>query len=142
MDFETNFPQHSVSFSSRRGTLRGLHFQREPYGEVKLVRCIKGKIWDVIVDIRPGSPTCCHWQGFELSDSNGFELYIPKGFAHGFQTLTEEVEVHYLISEPYKPEAACGIRYDDASFGTITWPLPISEVSEKDRLWPEFTLSR
>ena len=134
---ETTFPQHSISFSARKGTVRGMHYQREPHGEVKVVRCVRGKIWDVIIDIRSDSPTYRRWQGFELSDSNGCELYIPKGFAHGFQTLTDDVEVHYLISEFYKPEAASGIRYNDASFD-IVWPLFVSEISEKDRCWSDF----
>src|SRR6266571_1302385 len=86
---ETNYPQHSISFSARKGTLRGMHYQCAPHSEVKLVRCLKGAIWDVIIDIRPGSLTYCHWQGFELSGATGRQLYIPKGFAHGFQTLTD-----------------------------------------------------
>lgn len=134
---ETRFPQHSISFSRRRGTLRGLHFQRPPHEEVKLVRCLKGVIWDVIVDIRPASPTYCQWQSFELSENNMRQLYIPKGFAHGFLTLTDNVEVNYLISEPYAPQAASGIRYDDPQFA-IPWPQPIAEISEKDRGWPDF----
>jgi dTDP-4-dehydrorhamnose 3,5-epimerase len=134
---ETNYAQHSVSFSSRRGTLRGMHFQREPRSEVKLVRCIGGCIWDVILDIRPDSPTYLSWQGFELSSSNRRQLYIPKGFAHGFQTLSDNVEVNYLISEPYAPQYGSGIRYNDPIFG-ITWPLPVSEMSEKDLQWPSF----
>src|SRR5437763_9461433 len=114
---ETSFPQHSVSFSAHKGTLRGMHFQREPHSEVKVVRCIKGAVWDVIVDIRPESPTYRRWQGFELSDANGWQIYVPKGFAHGFQTLSENVEVSYLISAPYMGEAASGIRHDDPSVG-------------------------
>jgi dTDP-4-dehydrorhamnose 3,5-epimerase len=134
---ETNYPQHSISFSARKGTLRGLHYQRAPHAEVKLVRCIKGVIWDVIVDIRSESPTYRQWQSFELSGSNGHQLYIPKGFAHGFQTLNDDVEVNYLISEPYAAAAACGIRYNDPAFG-FTWPLPVSEISEQDLHWPDF----
>jgi dTDP-4-dehydrorhamnose 3,5-epimerase len=134
---ETNYPQHSVSFSVHKGTLRGMHFQREPHSEVKLVRCITGAIWDVIIDIRPNSPTFCRWQGFELSDTNKRQLYIPKGFAHGFQTLTDNVEVSYLISELYTPTAACGIRHDDPNF-RLSWPLQIRDISEKDRSWPDF----
>ena len=134
---ETSYPQHSISFSVRRGTLRGMHYQREPHSEVKLVRCVKGAIWDVIIDIRPGSPTYRQWQGFELSSMNGHQLYIPKGFAHGFQTLSNDVEVNYLISEPYAPQSADGIRYDDPAFG-ISWPLAVTEISEKDLHWPDF----
>jgi dTDP-4-dehydrorhamnose 3,5-epimerase len=134
---EANYPQHSISFSVRRGTLRGMHYQREPHSEVKLVRCVKGAIWDVVTDIRPGSPTYRQWQGFELSSTNGHQLYIPKGLAHGFQTLTNDVEVNYLISEPYAPQSANGIRYDDPAFG-INWPLAVTEISEKDLHWPNF----
>ena len=93
-----------------------MHYQRDPHSEAKLVRCVKGAIWDVIIDIRPGSPTYRSWQGFELSGVNGRQLYIPKGFAHGFQTLRDDVEVNYLISEPYEPRSACGLRHDDPSF--------------------------
>jgi dTDP-4-dehydrorhamnose 3,5-epimerase len=134
---ETNFPQHSISFSTRRGTLRGMHYQLEPHGETKLVRCIQGAILDVIIDIRPDSLTYRCWQGFELSSANHHQLYIPKGFAHGFQTLSDDVEVNYLISTPYAPQSARGIRYDDPAFG-ISWPQPVTEISEKDLRWPDF----
>jgi len=134
---ETNYPQHSLSFSARKGTLRGMHYQRDPHAEVKVVRCLSGAIWDVIIDIRPGSPTYRRWEGFELSRANGHQLYIPKGFAHGFQTLSDDCEVSYLISAPYSPEAATGVRHNDPNFN-ITWPLPIVAMSEKDLLWPNF----
>jgi dTDP-4-dehydrorhamnose 3,5-epimerase len=134
---ETSYAQHSISFSIHNGTLRGLHCQREPHREVKLVRCVKGAIWDVIIDIRPDSPTYCCWQDFELSSANKYQLYIPKGFAHGFQTLSDNVEVNYLISEPYSPQSADGIRYNDPIF-RITWPLPVTEISSKDLQWPDF----
>lgn len=134
---ETSYPQHSISFSVRRGTLRGMHYQHAPHSETKLVRCAKGAIWDVIIDIRPNSPTYRQWQGFELSSVNGHQLYIPKGFAHGFQTLSDDVEVNYLISEPYAPQSAGGIRYNDPTFG-IDWPLTVTEISEKDLHWPNF----
>jgi dTDP-4-dehydrorhamnose 3,5-epimerase len=135
---QTNYPQHSISFSARKGTLRGMHYQLAPHSEAKLVRCIEGAILDVIIDIRPDSPTYRRWQQFELSDVNDCQLYIPKGFAHGFQTLSDHVEVSYLISTPYKPEAARGIRYNDPAFG-ITWPLPVTEISERDLHWPDFS---
>ncbi len=134
---ETSFPQHSISCSQRQGTLRGMHYQRAPHEEVKLVRCSRGCIWDVIVDIRPDSPTYRHWQGFELSCANGRQLYIPKGVAHGFQSLTDDAEVSYLISERYRAEAGAGVRHDDPSFGII-WPIPMSVISEKDSAWPDF----
>jgi dTDP-4-dehydrorhamnose 3,5-epimerase len=135
---ETNYPQHSISFSARRGTVRGMHYQRDPHGEAKLVRCAKGVILDVIIDIRADSPTYCRWQKFELSSANGHQLYIPKGFAHGFQTLSDDTEVNYLISAQYKPELAHGIRYNDPAFG-ISWPLSVTEISEKDLHWPDFS---
>jgi dTDP-4-dehydrorhamnose 3,5-epimerase len=134
---EATYPQHSISFSARKGTLRGMHYQREPHSEVKLVRCIKGAICDVIIDIRPNSPTNRHWQKFELSSENGRQLYIPAGFAHGFQTLCDDVEVNYLISELYSPQFGGGIRYDDPNFA-IAWPLSVTEISEKDLQWPDF----
>lgn len=135
---ETSFPQHSLSCSERKGTLRGMHYQRPPYEEVKLVRGSRGAIWDVIVDLRPHSPTYRCWQGFELSSANGRQLYIPTGVAHGFQSLTDDVEVSYLISERYRAEAGAGVRYDDPAFG-ISWPLPVSVISAKDAAWPDFS---
>jgi dTDP-4-dehydrorhamnose 3,5-epimerase len=134
---ETNFPQHSISFNARSGTVRGMHFQREPHSEVKLVRCAKGAIWDVIIDIRPASPTFARWQGFHMTEENSCQLYIPEGFAHGFQTLSDDVVVNYLISEPYAPHSAAGVRHNDTTFN-ITWPLPVSVISEKDMQWPNF----
>jgi dTDP-4-dehydrorhamnose 3,5-epimerase len=134
---ETSFPQHSISCSDRKGTLRGMHYQRAPHEEVKLVRCSRGAIWDVIVDLRPESPTYRRWQGFELQSANGHQLYIPKGVAHGFQSLTDDVEVSYLISERYRADSGAGVRYDDPSFG-IAWPLPVTAISAKDAAWPDF----
>jgi dTDP-4-dehydrorhamnose 3,5-epimerase len=134
---ETNYCQHSISVSARKGTVRGMHYQREPHREVKIVRCARGAIWDVIIDIRRESPTYRRWQGFELSSTNGDQLYVPAGFAHGLQTLCDDVEVNYLISVPYAPKSAWGIRYDDPAFG-IAWPLPVAEISEKDAHWPNF----
>ena len=134
---ETRFVQHSTSQNVQRGTLRGMHFQTAPHAEVKLVRCLKGAIYDVIIDLNPGSPTYRQWQGFELSASNMRQIYIPKGFAHGFQTLDDECEIGYLISEFYAPEASSGLRWDDPAFG-INWPLPVSVMSDKDKSWPYF----
>jgi dTDP-4-dehydrorhamnose 3,5-epimerase len=131
---ETNYPQHSISYSKRRGTL---HYQCAPHAEVKLLRCVKGAILDVIIDIRPGSPTYLKWQQFELSSGDDHQLYIPNGFAHGFQTLSDDVEVTYLISAPFEPRSVRGIRHDDPTFG-IAWPLPVTEISEKDLHWPDF----
>jgi|SRR5215475_4826270 len=134
---ETAFVQHSTSYSSTRGTLRGMHFQRAPHGEVKIVRCLKGAIWDVIIDLRANSPTYLQWQGFELTGENRRQLYIPVGFAHGLQTLQDDTEVGYLISAFHNPAAASGVRYDDPAFG-MAWPLPVGPMSEADRAWPPF----
>lgn len=135
---ETRFVQHSLSINTHKGTLRGMHFQRAPHEEVKLVRCPRGAIWDVIIDLRPGSPSYLQWQGFELSAENGMQLYVPEGFAHGFQTLSDNCEVFYLISEFYTPDAASGLRHDDPRVA-IDWPAPVIVMSEKDRAWPDFT---
>ncbi|MDB5411226.1 MAG: dTDP-4-dehydrorhamnose 3,5-epimerase [Rhodospirillales bacterium] len=129
--------QCSLSTNKRAGTVRGLHFQRAPHDEVKLVRCQRGAIFDVIVDLRPDSATFRRWQGFELSADNHRELYVPQGFAHGFQTLTDDAEIFYQISEYYVSEAAGGVRWDDPAF-RVVWPLPISTISDKDRHWPDF----
>ncbi len=137
----TRFVQHSTSFSATKGTLRGMHFQRAPHGEVKVVRCLSGAIWDVIIDLRPQSPTYRQWQGFELTAENHRQLYVPEGFAHGFQTLCEDTQVGYLISAFYAAQAADGVRHDDPEFA-IPWPLPLSEISEKDRSWLDFASRR
>ena len=134
---ETKFPQHSVSHSSRKGTVRGMHFQNAPHEEVKLVRCLTGSIYDVIIDLRRGSQTFRQWKGFELTAENGLQLYIPKGFAHGFQTLADDTSVNYLISEFHAPAAANGVRYSDLAFD-VRWPLPVTSISEKDLRWPDF----
>lgn len=135
---ETNFPQHSVSYSKRAGTLRGMHYQLDPASEAKLVRCTRGVVHDVIVDIRPQSATYGKWQAFTLSAENRNQLYIPKGFAHGFQTLSDDVEMSYSISAPYQPELARGFRYDDSTFA-IDWPLAVTAISRKDLEWPRFS---
>jgi dTDP-4-dehydrorhamnose 3,5-epimerase len=132
---EAGFVQHSASQSGRKGTLRGMHFQRAPHSEVKVVSCLKGAIWDVIIDLRPESTTYRRWQGFELTAENHRRLYVPEGFAHGFQTLCDDTEVGYLISAFYAPLAAAGVRHDDPAFA-IEWPLPPTVISEKDRAWP------
>lgn len=129
------FVQHSRSLSRRRGTVRGLHFQRPPDDEVKLVSCVAGAIWDVAVDLRGGSATYGRWRAFGLSAANGRQLYIPAGFAHGFQSLTEDAVVNYLISAPYAPDSACGVRFDDPDL-SIPWPEPVAAISAKDRSWP------
>lgn len=132
---ENRFVQHSISFSRKRHTLRGIHFQRAPHSEVKVVSCIQGAIFDVIVDLRPASPTYGLWTALELTATNRLQLYVPKGFAHGHQTLTDDTVVAYLISAFHVPAAAAGIRYDDAALG-IDWPAQPSILSESDRNWP------
>ena len=127
----TEFVQGNHSYNRAKGTVRGMHFQTAPHGEVKLVRCVAGAVLDIIIDLRAASPTYLKWEGFELSAENGRTLYVPVGFAHGFQTLADETHVLYSVSHPYTPGAEGGVRHDDPVFG-ITWPLPISVVSEKD----------
>jgi dTDP-4-dehydrorhamnose 3,5-epimerase len=129
------FVQHSRSVSRHKGTLRGMHFQNEPHGETKIVSCARGAIIDVIVDLRPQSETFRRWQAFELSAENRHQLFVPGGFAHGFQTLVDDTEVNYLISNFYEPKASSGVRHDDPVLG-IAWPLPISVISDRDRGWP------
>lgn len=127
-----NFVQCNSSFNKLRGTLRGMHYQIPPHEEVKLVRCTSGAIYDVIIDLREDSPTRFKWIAVELNARNLAMLYIPRGFAHGFQTLTDEAEVFYQVSEYYHQESARGVRWDDPLFG-IDWPREISVVSERDR---------
>jgi dTDP-4-dehydrorhamnose 3,5-epimerase len=123
--------QCNISFNKRRGTLRGLHLQRAPHQEAKLVRCTMGAIYDVIVDVRPESRTYGQWRSAELSAHNRAMLYLPEGFAHGFQTLTEDAEVFYQMSESYHPDAAAGYRWDDPAFA-IAWPVADPTISESD----------
>lgn len=134
-----DFPQCSVSFNQKRATLRGMHYQEPPHAEVKLVRCTQGAIHDVIVDLRPGSPTLRKWVAVELSAANRRALYIPEGLAHGFLTLEDETEVYYQISRPHHPEAARGVRYDDPAFG-IRWPVPPAVIALRDRSYPDHAL--
>jgi dTDP-4-dehydrorhamnose 3,5-epimerase len=131
-----DYPQCSVSFNARRGTLRGMHYQAAPHAEAKLVRCTRGRLYDVIVDLRPESHTCCRWVGVELDAARRNALYVPEGFAHGFLTLEDETEVFYQISHAYVPESARGVRYDDPAFG-IRWPAAPSVISERDRSYPD-----
>ncbi|MES1156691.1 MAG: dTDP-4-dehydrorhamnose 3,5-epimerase [Alphaproteobacteria bacterium] len=133
----TDFPQHSRSFNKAKGTLRGVHFQKPPYAEAKLVSCVRGSIYDVCVDLRPDSPTFRSWLAVELTESNGKQFYIPEGCAHGFQTLADNSEVNYLISTFYEPTAGAGWRYDDPAFG-VAWPLPVAAINDKDLAWPAF----
>lgn len=130
--------QCNVSFNHRQGTLRGLHYQAEPHAEDKLIRCTRGSIFDVAVDLRPDSSTYLRWIGFELTQDNAQMLYIPKGFAHGFQTLTDNSEVFYQMSQAYHPASARGLRWDDPALG-ITWPPSAQRIiSQKDQDYPDF----
>ena len=133
----TNVVQANMSYNTHRGTLRGMHYQRAPYAETKLVRCTRGAIYDVIVDLRPDSATFKHWIGVELTADNRRALYVPEGFAHGFITLADDSDVMYQVTAFYTPGAEGGLRYDDPAFG-IDWPAPIAVISDKDRSWEPF----
>jgi dTDP-4-dehydrorhamnose 3,5-epimerase len=129
------FVQENVGVSTRAGTMRGLHYQRAPHEEVKLVRCTAGAVWDVAVDLRAGSPTLHSWVGVELSAKRRRMLVVPEGCAHGYVSLEDGAEVRYLTSAFYAPEHATGVRYDDPAIG-IEWPRAIEVVSDQDRSWP------
>jgi dTDP-4-dehydrorhamnose 3,5-epimerase len=129
--------QVNRSANTYRGTLRGMHFQAAPCQEAKVVMCTRGALYDVVLDLRDGSPTLGSWAAAELTGGNGSMLYIPEGCAHGFQTLTDDTEVLYLMSAFYSPEHGRGVRYDDPSF-RIEWPLPVTSLSAADRAWPDF----
>jgi dTDP-4-dehydrorhamnose 3,5-epimerase len=128
--------QCSISYNKRRGTLRGLHFQAAPHEEAKVVRCVAGRIFDVAVDLRAGSPSYCAWVGVELTAENRLALYVPEGCAHGFLTLTDGAEVEYQISDLHVPDAARGVRWDDPAFG-ITWPGEVIVINERDASYPD-----
>lgn len=131
--------QANMSLSKARGTLRGMHYQKSPYEETKLVRCIRGALYDVIIDLRPESPTYKQWIGVELSADNYRMLFVPKNFAHGFITLAEDTEVTYMVSQYYSPGAELGIRWNDPQFA-IQWPIDVMVISPKDANWPDFVL--
>ena len=126
--------QCNMTFTRKRGTIRGLHYQLPPASEAKLLRCVRGGIYEVLVDVRPDSPTYLQHLGVELTQENRRMLYIPEGCAAGCQSLTDDAEMAYHASEPYTPGAECGLRYDDPALG-IEWPLPVAIVSEKDMAW-------
>ena len=132
---DASFVQQNASVSALAGTIRGMHFQHRPHTEAKLVRCTRGAIVDVIVDLRRGSPSFLDHEKFELSAENGRILYVPEGFAHAFQTLVDDCEVTYLVTASYSPEAEGGLRYCDPRLA-IEWPLPVSNISPKDAAWP------
>jgi len=129
--------QSNISYNKKKGTLRGMHYKIAPYEEIKLVSCVRGAIYDVIIDLRLDSSTYCKWFTVELSAKNYTSLYIPEGFAHGFQTLTDDTVVLYQMSEVYHPESEQGVRWDDHAFG-IKWPLSVKIISEKDLRYKDF----
>jgi dTDP-4-dehydrorhamnose 3,5-epimerase len=134
---DLDWVQMNVSTSRRRGTIRGLHYQVPPWQEAKLVRCVRGAIHDVIVDLRPGSPRQGQWIAVELRAGDDRWLYVPRGFAHGFQAVADDTEVMYLISQFYHPAAERGLRHDDPGLA-ISWPLSPSVISSKDAAWPDY----
>jgi dTDP-4-dehydrorhamnose 3,5-epimerase len=138
LGLNTNVAQANVSYNKKKGTLRGMHYQKAPYGEAKLVRCTRGVIYDVIIDLRPDSPTRKQWIGVELGQDDYRMLYVPENFAHGFLTLEDNVEVIYQVSQFYTPGSERGIRYDDPTF-RIDWPLEVRVISEKDASWPDYS---
>jgi dTDP-4-dehydrorhamnose 3,5-epimerase len=133
--------QCNISFTRARGTIRGMHYQVPPREEAKLVRCTAGAIYDVIIDLRPDSPTFRQWIGIELTAANRVMLHVPEGFAHGFQTLEDDTEVFYQMSEYYEPELARGVRWDDPAFG-MRWPIPDPILSDRDRSFPDYAALR
>lgn len=134
---ETSFVQNSISENFKRGTLRGMHYQDAPFEEVKLVQVLRGALYDVILDLRPQSKTYLEWFGAKLTSKNNRLLYIPKGLAHGFQTLEDDTLVYYMISEKYAPAYARGVRWNDPAF-KIKWPLKEVIISKKDENWPDY----
>lgn len=138
---DAGLAQCSVSFNRRRATLRGLHYQAPPFAEVKLVRCIRGALYDVALDLRPDSPSFGRWFGVELTAEDGRGLYIPRGFAHGFYSLADDTEVAYQISTEYRPDAARGVRWDDPFHG-VAWPGPVEVIAPRDRGYPDIALDR
>lgn len=134
---ETQFAQANNSLSAKKGTLRGLHYQLAPAAEVKVVRCIRGALFDAIIDLRPDSPTFGRWFGAELTAENRVMMYVPRGFAHAILTLTDDTEALYLVSDVYSPENERGVRWNDPRF-KVGWPIAPVEISEKDAKWPDF----
>jgi dTDP-4-dehydrorhamnose 3,5-epimerase len=132
-----NLAQCSISFNKKRGILRGMHYQEEPYQEAKLVRCYSGAIYDVILDLRPTSPSHRMWFAAELTATNRTMIYLPEGFAHGFQTLADNCELFYQISESYNPECTRGVRWNDPTFA-IQWPIADRIISDRDRSFPDY----
>ena len=138
-NLNSNLVQCNVSFSKKCGTLRGMHYQKKPFEESKVIRCVKGKIFDVIIDLRSSSSTFKKWFGVELTEENYKMLYVPEGFAHGFQTLEDNSEIIYQVSEFYTPNSELGIHWNDHAFN-ITWPIEEKIITEKDNAWKVFDL--
>ena len=136
-DLNGQLVQSNISYNKEKGTLRGMHYQVEPFAEVKLVRCTMGAIYDVIIDLRPQSPTYLQWVAVELTAENRKMLYVPENFAHGYQTLVDNTEVFYQVSQFYVPDSEGGVRYNDPAFG-IKWPMEVQVISDKDRSWPDY----
>ncbi|MAI32189.1 dTDP-4-dehydrorhamnose 3,5-epimerase family protein [Marinobacter sp. PE14] len=137
MGLVSTIKQSNIGVSPLKGTLRGLHYQTAPHQEVKIIRCPRGAIYDVIVDLRPDSPTFKKWFAVELTAENSRMLYVPEGCATGYQTLVDDTEIYYHTSEFYHPESATGVRHDDPAF-SIEWPLPITAISDNDKSWNNF----
>ncbi len=136
---DASIRQINASYTIHKGTIRGMHYQVEPYREAKFIRCVRGRIYDVIIDLRPQSPTFMEWIGHELTQDNYLSVFVPGNFAHGFVTLEDHCEVYYPVTEFYTPGSERGIRYNDPAFN-IKWPVEIRHVSEKDRNHPLFNL--
>jgi dTDP-4-dehydrorhamnose 3,5-epimerase len=133
----SHFVQANILYNRKKGTLRGFHYQIPPHAETKLFRCVRGAVFDVIIDLRPDSPTYKKWFGVELSADNHRMLYLPGRFAQGFITLADDTELFYQVSEFYSPDHERGIRYDDPAFG-VAWPIAVEVISNKDRHWMNF----
>ena len=135
-NLNTNLLQCNIAYNHKKGILRGMHFQHQPYAEVKLVRCTKGAVFDVIIDLRQDSPTYKEWLGVELAEENHRMLYVPEGFAHGYLTLRDNSELFYQVTQVYSPDAEGGVRWDDPAFG-VQWPATANLlISDKDQNWP------
>ena len=130
-----HFSQINLSETRQQGTVRGMHYQTRPAAEAKLIRCLRGRVFDVAVDLRAGSPTFLHWHGVELAAGNDLAVFIPEGFAHGFQALTDDIELLYPHTAPWSPACEAGIRHDDPRVA-VAWPLPVALISDKDRGYP------
>ena len=135
---DSRFVECNVSFNHKKGTLRGMHYQESPHGQGKLVRCTMGAVFDVMIDLRPSSPTFKRWQAFELTAKNHLALYVPVDFAHGFQTLDENSEIIYQMTTPYVPGSGRGLRWNDPAFG-IDWPLGNPILNDRDKTYPDFS---